>query len=91
MMLANELLEKGQRGVVLEYFQLSGKFWRSDRGQLARWTEQVKAGEIPQFGANLVGLTRRATRPRCGNCLKPNRLDGCANHSNSCSNRVTAS
>jgi hypothetical protein len=55
MMLARELLEKGQRGVVLEYFQLCGKFWSYDpRGQLARWTEQVKAGEIPQFGANLV-------------------------------------
>jgi hypothetical protein len=54
MMLARELLEKGRRDVVLEYFQLCGKFWSYDRGQLARWTEQVKAGEIPQFGANLV-------------------------------------
>jgi tetratricopeptide (TPR) repeat protein len=54
MMLARELLEKGQRDTVLEYFRLCGKFWSYDRGQLARWTAQVKAGEIPQFGANLV-------------------------------------
>ena len=54
MMLAHELLEKGQRAVVLEYFRLCSKFWSYDRGQLARWTERVKAGEIPQFGANLV-------------------------------------
>jgi tetratricopeptide (TPR) repeat protein len=54
MMLARELLQKGQRDVVLKYFQLCGKFWSDDRGQLARWTEQVAAGEIPQFGANLV-------------------------------------
>jgi tetratricopeptide (TPR) repeat protein len=54
MMLARELLEKGQRDVVAEYFQLCSRFWSYDRGQLARWTAQVKAGEIPQFGANLV-------------------------------------
>jgi hypothetical protein len=61
MMLAHELLEKGQRAVVLEYFRLCSKFWSYDRGQLARWTEQVKAGEIPQFGANLVYWTHRAS------------------------------
>jgi hypothetical protein len=54
MMLARELLEKGQLDVVVEYFRLCSKFWSYDRGQLARWTEQVKAGEIPQFFANLV-------------------------------------
>ncbi len=54
MILAKELLEKGQRDVVLEYFQLCGKSWSAGRGQLARWTAQVKAGEIPQFGANLA-------------------------------------
>jgi tetratricopeptide (TPR) repeat protein len=54
MMLARELLEKGQRDVVLEYFLLCGKFWSYDRGQLARWTAQVKAGGIPEFGTNLV-------------------------------------
>ncbi|MGA7412812.1 MAG: hypothetical protein WBW33_20210 [Bryobacteraceae bacterium] len=52
MILAKELLEKGQRDVVLEYFQLCGKFWPAGSGQLARWTAQVKAGEIPQFGTN---------------------------------------
>ncbi len=54
MMLARELLEKGQRDIVLEYFRRCSKFWSYDRGQLARWAEQVRAGEIPQFGANLV-------------------------------------
>jgi hypothetical protein len=33
---------------------LCGKFWSYDRGQLARWTAQVKAGGIPEFGTNLV-------------------------------------
>ena len=54
MMLARELLEKGERDVVLEYFRLCGAFWSYDLGQLARWTQQVKAGEMPDFGANVV-------------------------------------
>jgi hypothetical protein len=54
MMLAKELLEKGQRDVVLEYFRRCARFWSFDGGQLKRWTAQVEAGQIPAFGANLV-------------------------------------
>ena len=54
VMPAPELLEQGQTDMVLEYFRLCGTLWRFDGGQLARWTEQVKSGHIPQFGADVV-------------------------------------
>ena len=53
MSLAKELLEKGQRDVVLEYFGLCRKFWSIDDGKLDKWSQDVKAGKIPRFGANL--------------------------------------
>ena len=52
MTLAKELLEKGQTEVVLEYFDLCGKFWRY-QPRLSDWTAAVKQGAIPDFGANL--------------------------------------
>lgn len=52
MALAKDLLENGERGVVLEYFTLCGKFW--DRDELKAWREQVEQGKTPQFGANLM-------------------------------------
>jgi hypothetical protein len=51
--LAKDLLEKGERDVVLEYFELCRKFWQMDRGRLDRWGQEVKSGKIPDFGANL--------------------------------------
>lgn len=54
MVLAKELLEKGERDVVVEYFDLCRKFWKMDRGKLAEWTHAVRAGSIPEFGANLL-------------------------------------
>jgi tetratricopeptide (TPR) repeat protein len=51
MTLAKELLEKGERQTVLEYFKLCGAFWK--KGVLDAWTEEVQAGKIPDFGANL--------------------------------------
>ena len=55
MTLAKELLEQGERDVVLEYFRLCAKFWksRSHLGTLEEWANQVKAGMVPDFGANL--------------------------------------
>ncbi len=38
----------------LKYFELCGKFWKMDYGQLKHWSNQVNAGETPEFGANLV-------------------------------------
>lgn len=54
MALAKELLEKGQRDVVLEYFQLCAKFWKMGAATLKDWTSVVNQGGIPSFGANLV-------------------------------------
>jgi hypothetical protein len=52
MTLAKELLEKGQTEVVLEFFNLCGKFWRY-QPRLSEWAAAVKQGAIPDFGANL--------------------------------------
>ncbi len=52
--LAKELLEKGERETVLQYFELCRNFWKRDHGQLDRWSQEVKAGRIPDFGASLV-------------------------------------
>ena len=51
MMLAKELLEKGERDVVLEYFQLCSKFWNHHR--LDKWVALVQEGKIPNFRGNL--------------------------------------
>jgi hypothetical protein len=52
--LARDLLEKNETTVVLQYFALLPKFWKLDFGKVAEWTAQVKAGHIPDFGANLM-------------------------------------
>ena len=54
MSLAKDLLEKGERQAVLDYFELCRKFWKMDNGRLNDWGQEVKAGKIPDFGANLV-------------------------------------
>jgi hypothetical protein len=52
--LAQDLLEKGKRETVLQYFELCRKFWKMDYGKLDQWSREVKSGKIPDFGANLV-------------------------------------
>lgn len=52
MSLAAELLERGEKDVVLEYFELCSKFWPSEK--LADWAAMVKGGRMPDFGGNLV-------------------------------------
>ena len=52
MGLAAELLERGEKDVVLEYFELCSKFWPSEK--LADWAAMVKGGRMPDFGGNLV-------------------------------------
>lgn len=54
MSLAKDLLEKGERDVVLQYFELCRKFWKSHPEMLDEWAQQVKSGEIPNFKDNLV-------------------------------------
>jgi tetratricopeptide (TPR) repeat protein len=53
MTLAKDLLERHENDVVLEYFALCAKFWKLDRGRLEKWSADVKAGRIPDFGGNL--------------------------------------
>ncbi len=54
MSLAKELLARGEREVVLEYLELCGKFWEMGADRLAMWSEEIKRGEMPAFGTNLV-------------------------------------
>jgi hypothetical protein len=54
MSLAKELLEHGEHETVLRYFDLCRIFWQSNFGQLDEWTREVRAGKIPEFGANLI-------------------------------------
>ncbi|MGI8966464.1 MAG: RNA polymerase subunit sigma-24, partial [Limisphaerales bacterium] len=53
MSLAQDLLEKGERETVLEYFKLCRKFWTSHPDKLDEWTQDVRKGKTPDFGANL--------------------------------------
>ena len=51
MLLAKELISKGERDTVLKYFDLCATFWRNDRGRLADWKQVVKQGGEPNFGS----------------------------------------
>ena len=58
MLLASELIEKGEREAVIEYFDLCAKFWEHQGGRLEQWKEVVRQGGTPNFGMNLrVALT----------------------------------
>jgi tetratricopeptide (TPR) repeat protein len=54
MSLAKDLIEKGERDVVLQYFELCRKFWEMHEGRLDHWSQEVKDGKVPDFRANLV-------------------------------------
>jgi hypothetical protein len=54
MSLAKDLIERKETDTVVAYFDLCGKFWEMERGNLKRWSILAKAGEVPDFGANLV-------------------------------------
>ncbi|MGD1151913.1 MAG: RNA polymerase subunit sigma-24 [Syntrophales bacterium] len=53
MTLAKELLEKGERKVVIEYFRECGNFWQSGNDKLMNWMAIVNQGGMPNFGGNL--------------------------------------
>jgi hypothetical protein len=53
MMLAKQLLELGEREAVLTYLEMCRKFWKMGGERLDRWTEEVRAGVVPNFAANL--------------------------------------
>lgn len=54
MTLAKELLEKGEREIVLTYLQSCARFWKMHDGKLQAWAATVKGGGIPDFGGNLL-------------------------------------
>jgi tetratricopeptide (TPR) repeat protein len=56
MMLAKELIDQGERSVVVEYFDLCREFWNDERDlkTLDDWSATVKAGDVPDFGGNLA-------------------------------------
>lgn len=53
MSLAKELLEHGEKEVVIEYFKLCKSFWELDYGRLDKWIILVQTGKTPDFGDNL--------------------------------------
>lgn len=54
MTLAKDLLEKGERDTVLEYFILCRSFWKLHQDKLDQWAHEVMNRKIPDFGANLL-------------------------------------
>ncbi len=52
MMLAKELLQKGEKEVVLEYFRLCSRFWEMGKRRLQEWSVLVQGGLVPDFGGN---------------------------------------
>lgn len=54
MALARDLLQKGESQAVLDYFEQCRRFWSMGHDKLSTWAEDVKAGRVPDFGANLL-------------------------------------
>jgi hypothetical protein len=54
MILAKELLEKGEKETVIEYFDLCAKFWTMGQDKLKDWRASAQQGNIPAFGASLL-------------------------------------
>lgn len=50
MSLANALLERGQRDVVLEYLELVGQFWMEE-DRIETWKRQIHEGDIDIFNS----------------------------------------
>ena len=53
MMLAEELLQEGEKEVVLEYFSLCSRFWEMGQDRLEEWSDLVQANRVPDFGGSL--------------------------------------
>ncbi len=53
MVLAKELLEKGEIDTVKKYFALCDKFWDKRFSKTEEWNILAVKGEIPDFGPNL--------------------------------------
>jgi hypothetical protein len=53
MMLARDLLESGEREVVIQYLKLCANFWHTSDHRAEKWIYAIEQGTIPNFGANL--------------------------------------
>jgi tetratricopeptide (TPR) repeat protein len=54
MKLAQELLMKGEKEVVLQYFDECAVFWKYGANKLDEWKLAVGQGRIPNFGSSLI-------------------------------------
>ncbi len=54
MILAKELLEKGERKAVIQYLELCGKFWVMGKERLKDWIALIEKERIPDFRGNLL-------------------------------------
>jgi hypothetical protein len=53
MLLAKELLEKGEREAVVQYLDACAKFWVGARGRIETWKAELAQGQTPNFGPSL--------------------------------------
>ena len=53
MGLAKDLLEKGEKQAVLDFFEQCKKLWANGATQLDQWSQQVRDGKTPDFGGSL--------------------------------------
>jgi len=54
MLLAKELLARGERDVVVQYLVACSKFWKMQDGKLEQWKKIIAQGGTPDFGPNLT-------------------------------------
>ena len=52
--LYQQLLEQGEKTIVLEYFSECRTFWKMGEANLNAWTATVQSGGVPNFGAILL-------------------------------------
>mgnify|MGYP005866395843 CR=1 FL=1 len=60
--LAHDLLREGESEVVIKYLELTIRFWANEDNSVHKrnlkkiryWQEQIRNGQIPDFGANMV-------------------------------------
>jgi tetratricopeptide (TPR) repeat protein len=58
MLLAKELIEKGERDTVIAYLDLCARFWEQGGSKLEQWKATIQSGGVPNFGPNLsVGVS----------------------------------
>jgi len=53
MTLAKDLLSAGERDSVLDFLDRCRSFWKINNNQLDEWSNDIRDGAAPNFGANL--------------------------------------